>query len=100
MSNPPVGPRVPIIGLKKPEVVCHYTAAQCVVTCDCGSPTPIVIPGLDRAGLCVACKSKYVIARLDFTNAQGQVSMNIQVGKWLGPMAASFDLDLPDVQLS
>ncbi len=92
-------PSVPIIGLKKPEVVCHHTSAHAVVTCDCGSPVPIVIPGFDEAGLCKACKTKYVIAQLTFTNNQGQCSMNIKVGKWEGPMAASFDLHLPDVQI-
>lgn len=86
---------VPIVGLKKPAVVCHFTAAQSVVSCDCGSPVPVVIPGLDRAGMCGACQTKYVIASLKFVNLNGAVTMDVQIGKWHGPMAASFELDLP-----
>jgi hypothetical protein len=91
-------PNVPLVGVQKPSVVCHFTAAQSVVSCDCGSSVPVVIPGLDRAGMCGSCQTKYVIASLRFANVQGQVTMDVQIGKWHGPMAASFELDLPKLE--
>lgn len=87
-------PRVPILGVKKPEVVCHYVHGSAVIGCDCGSPLPVIVPAFDRAGICLACKTKYVIAELHFTNANGDVQIQTKVAKWRGPMSASADLDV------
>jgi hypothetical protein len=93
----PTDPRllkVPILGQKK-QVVCYYVHGSAVITCLCGSPVPIVIPGFDRAGICMTCKRKYVIASLLFKNDNGLVSMDTQIAEWGGPASASADLDVP-----
>ena len=86
-------PRVPVIGLQARKVqICGLPVVTAVVLCDCGHPIPVVIANLDRAGFCPACKTKYVIAKLQFQNVNGQVSLAWEVGKWEGPMAASNEL--------
>lgn len=87
-------PKVPVIGLQPTKVNICGTVVSMVVLCDCGSPVPVVIPNLDRAGVCMTCKTKYVISKLEMQNVNGQVSMNTQVSKWGGPVSASPDLDL------
>lgn len=96
MSAPvPQYPKVPIIGLQPRKVdVCGLPLISCVVTCDCGSPAPIIIPNIDRAGFCPSCKTKLVIARVDFQNVNGHVTLNTQVAKWQGPMSASSELTI------
>ena len=88
-------PKVPIVGQKQPESTCHYVAAQAVVTCKCGDPAPIVIPALDRAGLCKVCKTRYVIAKFNWKNDNGLLSLDTQIGEWKGAMNASEDLSVP-----
>lgn len=95
MSTEPTFPRVPVIGLQKRQVSIAHTCASVVILCDCGSPAPILIPNFDRAGLCLACKTKYVIANLQFKNENGLVSLNVDVAKWRGPMDASKELVVP-----
>ncbi len=90
----PVFPKVPIIGAQPRKAVCHMHDARATVVCDCGSPLPIDIPSLSRAGFCTACKQKYVIASLTFANRNGAVSSQIEIAKWAGPMSASRELDI------
>lgn len=84
-----------MIGTPKAQPTTHYIASQAVLTCDCGSHLPVVIQGLDRAGQCHSCQTKWIIYRIDYLNNQGVVTMNLQVAKWFGPMAATRELDLP-----
>ncbi len=93
-------PKVPILGAAAPTPTCHYSAAQACVTCDCGSALPIMIPGLDRAGLCSVCQTKWIIASLRYENLDGRMTLDIRLGKWHGPMAASRDADLPKIDLT
>jgi hypothetical protein len=84
---------VPLLNFTRSRLVIEYTAAQMLVRCDCGAS--VMIPGLDRAGQCQGCDTKYVIAALNYTNSQGHCHLEASVGTWDGPMAASFALDLP-----
>ncbi len=90
-------PKVPVVGLKpRAPKICGTPpcAASVVVLCECGYPYPFQIPSVDRAGCCPGCKLKFVISEISFRNAGGQVSMNVQVAKWNGPMSASTELDI------
>ena len=87
-------PKVPTIGLQPAKAMVCDWAAQMVVLCDCGSPVPILVPNIDRAGVCKTCKTKYVIARFEMVNNNGQIGVNVQLAKWGGPTSASPDLDV------
>jgi hypothetical protein len=86
--------RVPIVGLQKRQVTMGELLISATILCDCGSPLPITIPNVDRAGLCKACKTKYVIAKVEFKNDANLVHVNWDVAKWMGPMSATQALDV------
>lgn len=88
-------PKVPTIGLQPRKVQIAGYVLSAAIVCDCGSMKPILIPNVDKAGVCLACKAKYVIAGLEFRNEGGQVTSNIQVARWNGPTSASKELDVP-----
>lgn len=87
-------PKVPTIGVQRRQVQIAHTTVSAVLVCDCGSPAPVLIPNHDRAGICLACKTKYVISELLFKNEGGLITMDTQVAKWNGPMSASKELDV------
>lgn len=87
-------PKVPVIGLQRRQVQITQTMIAAVLVCDCGSTAPVLIPNHDRAGVCLACKTKYVLSALDFQNQGGLITMDTQVAKWNGPMSASRELDV------
>lgn len=87
-------PKVPVIGLQPTKVSICGVVTSMTILCDCGSPVPVIIPNMDRAGICMTCKTKYVISKLKFENVNGNVSIEQQVAKWGGPMSASPDLDV------
>lgn len=84
--------KVQVIGLQPRKVQIVASIHSMVIVCDCGSATPILIPNVDRAGFCAACKTKYVISQIKFENNAGQVGMETAVAKWAGPMSASNEL--------
>lgn len=90
--------RVPTIGLQPKQVqIAPGTAGTLIsvtMLCDCGSDVPVLIPNVDRAGLCTRCKTKYVISKVQFQNDSGLISMNTEVAKWRGPMSASKEMDV------
>lgn len=88
-----VRPKGHVIGLQRRSVHVAATMVSAVIVCDCGSPAPVLIPNHDRAGICLACKTKYVISELVLKNT-GLVSVETQVAKWNGPMSASRELDV------
>lgn len=89
-----VFPKVPIIGGQSREVTCSVFDARATILCDCGSPIPIDIPSINRAGFCTGCKTKYVISKLIIRNLNGHIGSEIEIAKWQGPMSASRELDV------
>jgi hypothetical protein len=87
-------PKVPVINLQKRKVQIVHIISCVVMTCDCGSTVPILIPNHDRAGICLTCKTKYVIAKFEVKNENGLITTSVDVAKWNGPMSASPALDV------
>jgi len=93
-----VRPSVPVIGVQKRQVkMCGLPMITAVALCDCGQAQPIIIPAIDRAGVCVGCKTQYVISRIDFRNESGDITLNAEVSKWYGPAEASKELAVSGV---
>lgn len=88
-------PKVPTIGLQPRKVQVAGYVLSAAIVCDCGSAKPILIPNVDKAAVCTACKQKYVIASLVFRNENGLITSNIDIAKWNGPTSASKELDVP-----